>query len=87
MLLLKAGGQWKKYFISRRNLLTSGFFGGLFVSFIHSLIKGRNWNIKYLLKRASIFLITTYYNHTTDICAVLDVSFYKQLNILIQIQE
>ncbi|XP_035744065.1 ER membrane protein complex subunit 6-like isoform X1 [Vespa mandarinia] len=30
MLLLKAGGQWKKYFISRRNLLTSGFFGGLF---------------------------------------------------------
>lgn len=42
MLLLKAGGQWKKYFISRRNLLTSGFFGGLFVSFIHSLIKGRN---------------------------------------------
>lgn len=42
MLLLKAGGQWKKYFISRRNLLTSGFFGGLFVSFIHSLIKERN---------------------------------------------
>lgn len=42
MLLLKAGGQWKKYFISRRNLLTSGFFGGLFVSFIHSLIKRRS---------------------------------------------
>ncbi|XP_011342387.1 ER membrane protein complex subunit 6 isoform X1 [Ooceraea biroi] len=31
MLLMKAGGQWKKYFISRRHLLTSGFFGGLFI--------------------------------------------------------
>ncbi|XP_051157079.1 ER membrane protein complex subunit 6-like isoform X2 [Leptopilina boulardi] len=30
MLLMKAGGQWKKYFISRRALLTNGFFGGLF---------------------------------------------------------
>ncbi|EGI64975.1 Transmembrane protein 93 [Acromyrmex echinatior] len=33
MLLMKAGGQWRKYFISRRHLLTSGFFGGLCVSF------------------------------------------------------
>ncbi|XP_032680358.1 ER membrane protein complex subunit 6 isoform X1 [Odontomachus brunneus] len=31
MLLMKAGGQWKKYFISRRHLLTSGFWGGLFI--------------------------------------------------------
>ncbi|XP_043281653.1 ER membrane protein complex subunit 6 [Venturia canescens] len=30
MLLIKAGGQWKKYFISRYSLLTNGFFGGLF---------------------------------------------------------
>ncbi|XP_001601128.1 ER membrane protein complex subunit 6 [Nasonia vitripennis] len=30
MLLMKAGGQWKKYFVSRRSLLTNGFFGGLF---------------------------------------------------------
>ncbi|XP_011302515.1 ER membrane protein complex subunit 6 [Fopius arisanus] len=30
LLLFKAGGQWKKYFISRHSLLTNGFFGGLF---------------------------------------------------------
>ncbi|XP_044016383.1 ER membrane protein complex subunit 6 [Aphidius gifuensis] len=30
MLLMKAGGQWKKFFISRHSLLTNGFFGGLF---------------------------------------------------------
>ncbi|XP_018334250.1 ER membrane protein complex subunit 6 [Agrilus planipennis] len=30
MLLLKAGPNWKKYFISRRSLLTNGFFGQLF---------------------------------------------------------
>ncbi|XP_012277637.1 ER membrane protein complex subunit 6 [Orussus abietinus] len=30
MLLLKAGGHWRKFFISRRSLLTNGFFGGLF---------------------------------------------------------
>ncbi|RZF48148.1 hypothetical protein LSTR_LSTR009837 [Laodelphax striatellus] len=30
LLLMKAGQQWKKYFISRRMLLTNGFFGGLF---------------------------------------------------------
>ncbi|KAJ8665339.1 hypothetical protein QAD02_007001 [Eretmocerus hayati] len=35
MLLMKAGGQWKKYFVSRRSLLTNGFFGGLFVSFFY----------------------------------------------------
>ncbi|KAG8325486.1 ER membrane complex subunit 6 [Homalodisca vitripennis] len=33
LLLMKAGPQWKKYFINRRTLLTNGFFGGLFVSF------------------------------------------------------
>ncbi|XP_014215935.1 ER membrane protein complex subunit 6 isoform X2 [Copidosoma floridanum] len=32
MLLTKAGGQWKKYFVNRRSLLTGGFFGGLFIS-------------------------------------------------------
>ncbi|XP_014295384.1 ER membrane protein complex subunit 6 [Microplitis mediator] len=30
MLLIKAKGNWKKYFISRYSLLTNGFFGGLF---------------------------------------------------------
>ncbi|KDR23355.1 hypothetical protein L798_05316 [Zootermopsis nevadensis] len=33
LILLKAGSNWKKYFISRRMLLTNGFFGSLFVSF------------------------------------------------------
>jgi hypothetical protein len=33
LILLKAGSNWKKYFISRRTLLTNGFFGSLFVSF------------------------------------------------------
>ncbi|XP_039305110.1 ER membrane protein complex subunit 6 isoform X1 [Solenopsis invicta] len=42
MLLMKAGGQWRKYFISRRHLLTSGFFGGLCI-FI--------WNGSRLLSR------------------------------------
>ncbi|XP_075226579.1 ER membrane protein complex subunit 6 isoform X2 [Lycorma delicatula] len=31
LLLMKAGPQWKKYFISRKTLLTNGFFGGLFI--------------------------------------------------------
>ncbi|KAL0275383.1 UNVERIFIED_CONTAM: hypothetical protein PYX00_003242 [Menopon gallinae] len=30
LLLIKAGSQWKKYFINRKSLLTNGFFGGLF---------------------------------------------------------
>ncbi|KAL7287412.1 ER membrane protein complex subunit 6 [Trichogramma pretiosum] len=30
MILIKAGGEWNKYFVSRRSLLTSGFFSGLF---------------------------------------------------------
>jgi hypothetical protein len=30
LLLLKAGSNWKKYFINRRTLLTNGFFGSLF---------------------------------------------------------
>ncbi|CAL1689239.1 unnamed protein product [Lasius platythorax] len=43
MLLMKAGGQWKKYFISRRHLLTSGFFGGLctyvlFWTFLYGMV-------------------------------------------------
>jgi hypothetical protein len=33
LILLKAGSNWKKYFINRRTLLTNGFFGSLFVSF------------------------------------------------------
>lgn len=73
MLLLKAGGQWKKYFISRRNLLTSGFFGGLFVSFIYGPTKKSGSSIKYLL--TGIFLSKIYYNRITDICTILDVSF------------
>ncbi|XP_018343984.1 PREDICTED: ER membrane protein complex subunit 6 [Trachymyrmex septentrionalis] len=43
MLLMKAGGQWRKYFISRRHLLTSGFFGGLctyvlFWTFLYGMV-------------------------------------------------
>jgi hypothetical protein len=34
LILLKAGSNWKKYFINRRTLLTNGFFGSLFVSFV-----------------------------------------------------
>ncbi|XP_071455338.1 ER membrane protein complex subunit 6 [Hetaerina americana] len=30
LILVKAGSQWKKYFISRKTILTHGFFGGLF---------------------------------------------------------
>ncbi|EEB13697.1 conserved hypothetical protein [Pediculus humanus corporis] len=30
LLLIKAGPQWRKYFINRKLLLTNGFFGGLF---------------------------------------------------------
>ncbi|XP_066999805.1 ER membrane protein complex subunit 6 isoform X2 [Anabrus simplex] len=30
LILLKAGSHWEKYFISRRALLTNGFFSGLF---------------------------------------------------------
>lgn len=33
LLLMKAGPQWKKYFINRKSLLMNGFFGGLCVSF------------------------------------------------------
>jgi len=37
LLLLKAGSNWKKYFINRRTLLTNGFFGSLFVSFENNM--------------------------------------------------
>ncbi|XP_076057112.1 ER membrane protein complex subunit 6 [Oratosquilla oratoria] len=30
MLLMKAGAQWQQYFVSRKALLTSGIFSGLF---------------------------------------------------------
>lgn len=30
MILFKAGPNWKNYFISRKDLLTGGFFGQLF---------------------------------------------------------
>ncbi|MCL4122700.1 UNVERIFIED_CONTAM: hypothetical protein GTU68_065031 [Idotea baltica] len=30
MLLMKAGSQWQRYFVSRKTLLTSGIFSGLF---------------------------------------------------------
>uniref|UniRef100_T1GW08 ER membrane protein complex subunit 6 n=1 Tax=Megaselia scalaris TaxID=36166 RepID=T1GW08_MEGSC len=29
LLLLKAGRNWDKYFVSRQSLLTNGFMGGL----------------------------------------------------------
>ena len=32
LLLMKAGSNWNKYFISRQDLLSKGLFGGLFVS-------------------------------------------------------
>ncbi|RLU15607.1 hypothetical protein DMN91_011360 [Ooceraea biroi] len=48
MLLMKAGGQWKKYFISRRHLLTSGFFGGLFVQIYFFLNSNRMAILKLL---------------------------------------
>lgn len=32
LILLKAGTDWEKYFVSRKSLLTGGFIGGLFVS-------------------------------------------------------
>ncbi|KOX73633.1 ER membrane protein complex subunit 6 [Melipona quadrifasciata] len=79
MLLLKAGGQWKKYFISRRNLLTSGFFGGLFVSFIHVPRKKNGSSIKYLL--TGIFL-SIYYNLIKTYVLFWTYPF-KQLNIFI----
>ncbi|CAL4125579.1 unnamed protein product, partial [Meganyctiphanes norvegica] len=30
LLLVKAGSQWEKYFVSRKTLLTSGLFSGVF---------------------------------------------------------
>ena len=30
LLLIKAGTNWQKYFVSRKTLLTSGLFSGLF---------------------------------------------------------
>ncbi|GAB6029774.1 hypothetical protein CHUAL_005486 [Chamberlinius hualienensis] len=43
MFLLKAGSQWKKYFINRRSLLTNGLLGGLFTyilfwTFIYGMV-------------------------------------------------
>ncbi|XP_020281182.1 ER membrane protein complex subunit 6 [Pseudomyrmex gracilis] len=43
MLLMKVGSQWRKYFISRRGLLTGGFFGGLctyvlFWTFLYGMV-------------------------------------------------
>lgn len=43
LLLLKAGSNWKKYFINRQSLLTSGFLGGLctyvlFWTFLYGMV-------------------------------------------------
>lgn len=78
MLLMKAGGQWKKYFISRRHLLTSGFFGGLCVSF-EAICKNKFYF------QTSIFLNNNYYvtaKLSTDIRIILDVSFSTIMQII-----
>lgn len=78
MLLMKAGGQWKKYFISRRHLLTSGFFGGLCVSF-EAICKNKFYF------QTSIFLNNNYYvtaKLSTDIRIILDVSFPTIMQII-----
>ncbi|KAK3926055.1 ER membrane protein complex subunit 6 [Frankliniella fusca] len=46
LLLLKAGVRWEKYFTNRRTLLTNGFLGGLFVSFITFLIFEVSYSLK-----------------------------------------
>jgi len=43
MLLYKAGSEWEKSFISRKAILTNGFFGGLFTyvlfwTFIYGMV-------------------------------------------------
>ncbi|KAL5284987.1 EMC6 family protein [Megaselia abdita] len=43
LLLMKAGGQWKKYFVNRQSLLTNGFMGGLctyvlFWTFLYGMV-------------------------------------------------
>lgn len=43
LLMMKAGSQWKKYFVCRRHVLTNGFFGGLFTyilfwTFIYGMV-------------------------------------------------
>lgn len=43
LLMVKAGSQWKKFFINRRTILTNGFFGGLFTyilfwTFIYGMV-------------------------------------------------
>lgn len=43
MLLLKAGSDWQEYFVSRKALLTNGFFGQLFTyvlcwTFIYGMV-------------------------------------------------
>ncbi|XP_014259503.1 ER membrane protein complex subunit 6 [Cimex lectularius] len=43
LLMLKAGSQWRKYFVNRRVILTNGFFGGLFTyilfwTFIYGMV-------------------------------------------------
>lgn len=71
MLLVKAGGQWKKYFISRYSLLTNGFFGGLFVSFS---------NLITFIEITTFFLNTSVISTwSTDVCLILDVSFISTI--------
>jgi len=48
LLLIKAGPSWEKYFVNRLHLLTNGFFGGLFVSFIVISTKVRPDNTVYI---------------------------------------
>ncbi|XP_055380363.1 ER membrane protein complex subunit 6 [Condylostylus longicornis] len=43
LILLKSGSTWQKYFVSRRNLLTNGFLGGLctyvlFWTFLYGMV-------------------------------------------------
>lgn len=76
MLLMKAGGQWKKYFISRRHLLTSGFFGGLCVSF-EVICKN-----KFYFQTLIFLNSNCYAKLSTDIRIILDVSFSTIMQII-----
>ncbi|XP_046428846.1 ER membrane protein complex subunit 6 isoform X1 [Neodiprion virginianus] len=62
LLMMKTGGQWKKYFISRQSLLTNGFFGGLFIPFRHGACLLRGGNTQYL-KLAEIHNCATNCNY------------------------
>ena len=65
LLLLKAGPQWEKYFTSRSSLLSNGLSGGLIVIQVY-----HSYNISTVMANC-VFL------SFSDICSILDVSFYK----------